>query len=220
MGGLAIAQTIFGDNNPSGKLTQTWYKKEFINGCSMFDMNMRPDGKCLGRTYRFYTGEPVFKFGAGMSYTSFEYSKPVVQTSDYARDIMSDITTATTTEPMDLSVSRVDALAAEAEYRPHTAAVVASVTVGVSNTGDHAGAETVLGFVRAPTAGSPSTGAPIRALQKYEKIFLQPGETKQVTLEFTARDLTYANADAGVFRSETGVWQLEVGSTTTELKFN
>lgn len=34
----AIAETIFGDNNPSGKLTQTWYPADYVNQCSMFDM--------------------------------------------------------------------------------------------------------------------------------------------------------------------------------------
>jgi hypothetical protein len=89
----------------------------------------------------------------------------------------------------------------------------------VHNTGGYDGAETVLGFVRAPTAGNMTTGAPIRSLQKYEKIFLAQGGSKEVTLDFTARDLTYANADAGEFRSEEGVWVLEVGSTITELRF-
>jgi beta-glucosidase-like glycosyl hydrolase len=53
-GGQAIAETIFGDNNPSGKLTQTWYPAGYINQISMFDMNMRPNATTgsPGRTYR------------------------------------------------------------------------------------------------------------------------------------------------------------------------
>ena len=41
-----------------------------------------------------------------------------------------------------------------------------------------------------------------------------------VTLEFTAHDLTYAQADGGTFRSEAGVWELEVGNTVTELQLS
>ena len=53
-GGQAIAETIFGDNNPGGKLTQTWYYANYTSEISMFDMNMRPNTTTgsPGRTYR------------------------------------------------------------------------------------------------------------------------------------------------------------------------
>jgi len=76
-GGQAIAETIFGQNNPSGKLTQTIYPREFVDQVSMIDMNMHPNPETgnPGRTYRFYTGEPVYSFGDGLSFTKFKISR-------------------------------------------------------------------------------------------------------------------------------------------------
>ena len=68
-GGRALADVLFGDYNPSGKLPVTFYKStdelpDFL------DYTMR------GRTYRYYTGQPTFPFGHGLSYTTFRLSKP------------------------------------------------------------------------------------------------------------------------------------------------
>lgn len=75
-GGDAIAQTIFGDYNPGGRLPSTWYPQDFVTNVPMTDMNMRPNHTTgyPGRTYRFYTGETVYDFGYGLSYTSFQSS--------------------------------------------------------------------------------------------------------------------------------------------------
>jgi beta-glucosidase-like glycosyl hydrolase len=72
-GGESIADALFGRTNPSGKLTQTWYPEEFTKLVSLTDMGMRPNAKTgnPGRSYRFYTGPTVFKFGQGMSYSTF-----------------------------------------------------------------------------------------------------------------------------------------------------
>lgn len=73
-GGKALAQVMFGDYNPGGRLPMTWYPESFAK-IPMNDMNMRADPSRLypGRTYRFYTGVPVYEFGHGLSYTDYTY---------------------------------------------------------------------------------------------------------------------------------------------------
>lgn len=71
-GGNAIADILFGDYNPGGRLPVTFYKSE--NDLPDFE-----DYRMKGRTYRYFTKEPLWKFGYGLSYTQFEYSNLSVQ---------------------------------------------------------------------------------------------------------------------------------------------
>jgi beta-glucosidase len=66
-GGTAVADVLFGDVNPSGRLPVTFYKE--TEKLPPFD-----DYSMEGRTYRYFTGEPLYPFGHGLSYTRFEYS--------------------------------------------------------------------------------------------------------------------------------------------------
>ncbi|MGH8202435.1 MAG: glycoside hydrolase family 3 C-terminal domain-containing protein, partial [Steroidobacteraceae bacterium] len=67
-GGAAIAATLSGRNNPAGRLPVTFYK----------DVNQLPnfeDYSMKGRTYRYFSGEPLWPFGYGLSYTTFKYGE-------------------------------------------------------------------------------------------------------------------------------------------------
>jgi beta-glucosidase len=66
-GGTAVADVLFGDYNPAGRLPVTFYKS--INDIPPFD-----DYRMYGKTYRYFKGEPLFAFGYGLSFTTFEYS--------------------------------------------------------------------------------------------------------------------------------------------------
>ena len=66
--GTAIAQVLFGDYNPAGRLNQTW-PKSIDQLPPMMDYDIRH-----GRTYMYFKGEPLYPFGYGLSYTTFEYS--------------------------------------------------------------------------------------------------------------------------------------------------
>ena len=60
-----------GKHAPAGRLTTTWYPKTFIEKRPITDMSLRDNG---GITYMHYSGKPVFKFGFGLGYSSFQFS--------------------------------------------------------------------------------------------------------------------------------------------------
>jgi beta-glucosidase len=66
-GGTAIAETLAGDNNPAGRLPLTFY-------ASNDQLPPFADYSMQNRTYRYFTGKPLFPFGFGLSYTTFAYS--------------------------------------------------------------------------------------------------------------------------------------------------
>ncbi len=66
-GGTALADILFGKVNPSGRLPVTFYK-------SVEDLPPFDDYSMEGRTYKYFKGEPLFPFGFGLSYTTFEYT--------------------------------------------------------------------------------------------------------------------------------------------------
>jgi len=65
--GSAIADVLFGDYDPAGRLPVTFYR-------STADLPPFDDYAMAGRTYRFFTGKPLYAFGYGLSYTTFRYS--------------------------------------------------------------------------------------------------------------------------------------------------
>ena len=69
-GGTALAEVLFGQYNPSGKLPVTFYR-------STDDLPDFLDYTMRNRTYRYFRGQPLFPFGYGLSYTTFDISKPV-----------------------------------------------------------------------------------------------------------------------------------------------
>ncbi|HKE94924.1 MAG TPA: glycoside hydrolase family 3 C-terminal domain-containing protein, partial [Povalibacter sp.] len=66
-GGTGVADVLFGDANPAGRLPVTFYQES--EKLPAFD-----DYSMKNRTYRYFTGEPLYPFGYGLSYTTFQYS--------------------------------------------------------------------------------------------------------------------------------------------------
>ncbi|MCV2486814.1 glycoside hydrolase family 3 C-terminal domain-containing protein [Flavobacterium sp. SH_e] len=66
--GTALADVLFGDYNPAGRLTQTWVK-DITDLPELLDYNIRN-----GRTYMYFKKKPLYAFGHGLSYTTFKYN--------------------------------------------------------------------------------------------------------------------------------------------------
>ena len=92
VGGLAAARLIGGLYSPSGKLPVTFYR-------SVEDLPDFTDYSMNGRTYRYFTGEPMYSFGYGLSYTSFRYADPAVAAE--TEDVLEISVTLTNTGDME-----------------------------------------------------------------------------------------------------------------------
>lgn len=79
--GVAIADLLWGDYSPSGRLPVTFYKS--LDGLPAFD-----DYSMQNRTYKYYEGEPLYPFGYGLSYTTFKYSDISVPENPAGSDAM------------------------------------------------------------------------------------------------------------------------------------
>ena len=170
MGGYAVADVLFGDVNPCGKLSVTFPRNLGQVPIYHYAKNtgrpyIHPDAKYESR-YLDVPNEPLYAFGHGLSYTTFEYS---------------DITLSADTFKGD-------------------GCVKAKVTV--TNTGDREGTEVVQMYIR-DLVGSVTR--PVRQLKGFERITLQPGESRQVeftidkeTLSFYRQDMTWG-PEAGDF---------------------
>lgn len=78
-GGSAVADVLFGDCNPAGRLPATFY-------ASMDQLPPFEDYSMSNRTYRYFTGKPLFPFGYGLSYTRFTYTGLELSTQELKVD--------------------------------------------------------------------------------------------------------------------------------------
>jgi beta-glucosidase len=199
-GGTALAQVLFGQHNPEGKLPVSFERSwEESPSASIYypvkgadtSLHVTEDGKPavdyviphvkytdkLLVGYRYWTTDgkhPLYPFGFGLSYTTFSFSK----------------------------------LAA-----PETAASGSAVTVSfdVTNTGSVAGAEVAQLYVSAPSA---KVARPERELKGFEKVNLAPGETKHVTLNLDARAFSYWDEAAHKWAIDPGKFAVRVGDSS------
>ncbi|KAL0885494.1 hypothetical protein Bca101_009477 [Brassica carinata] len=195
-GGLAIADVIFGRHNPSGKLPITWYPQSYVENLPMSNMNMRPDNSTgyPGRTYRFYSGDTVYNFGDGISYTHFNHRlikapRLVSLGLDASHPCRS------------LKCQSVDAIG------PHCGKTV-EVQLGVRNAGNREGSHTVFLFMTPPAVHR----SPIKHLLAFEKVHLRKKEKAVVRFKVdVCKDLSVVD-ETGKRKISLGKHVLHIGS--------
>jgi beta-glucosidase len=179
--GNAIAEALFGDYNPSGKLTMSFPRNtgqipvyySHKNTGRPFDEKNKFTSKYLD-----ISNEPLYPFGYGLSYTTFEYGE--------------------------LTASKTNLKGDE----------TLTVSITVRNTGKYAGEETVQLYIGDPVA---TISRPVKELKGFRKIFLQPGEAKEVTFTVTTEDLKFYNADLKYVR-EPGEFIIYAGPNSRDVK--
>ncbi|CAG7911558.1 unnamed protein product [Brassica rapa] len=207
-GGRALAEILFGDFNPGGRLPMTWYPQSFSE-VAMSDMHMRADlaRGYPGRTYRFYTGPEVYKFGTGLSYTEFDY------------EILSAPTRLGLSEviPQDSSHKKLLLQKGEGELRylqlndlavDSCESLRFNVRFSVRNTGEMDGSHVLMLYSRMPKVLS---GVPERQLIGFERVHVRSSE--MVEAEFVidpCKHLSVAN-DVGKRVIPLGVHDLVLG---------
>ena len=182
-GGTAIADALFGDYNPGGKLTVTFPKTV---GQIPFNFPTKPNAQVDGGRNKGLDGNmsrvngPLYPFGYGLSYTTFEYS--------------------------DISI------------QPAIVTQVQPVTVRckVTNTGKRAGDEVVQLYVR-DILSSVTTYE--KNLVGFDRIHLNPGETKELTFTIKPRDLQLLNSD-NHWVVEPGDFKVMVGASSEDIRLN
>ena len=175
-GGDALANVIYGDANPSGKLPYTYPR--YVNSLITYDYKPCENQDRMEGAYDYDAVVSVqWAFGYGLSYTTFEYSNLKANKTSF-------------TEKDELVF-----------------------TIDVKNVGSVAGKESVLLFTSDLVA---SLTPDVRRLRAFDKVELQPGETKTVTLAVKGSDLAFVGYD-GKWVLEAGDFSVQVGNQTLKL---
>ncbi|UZN51411.1 glycoside hydrolase family 3 C-terminal domain-containing protein [Cupriavidus cauae] len=189
-GGQALAEILFGDVNPSGKLPITIERSitdnptyanypQASNDLNFSAMTYTEDIFVGYRGFERSGRRPLFPFGFGLSYTRFNYGA--------------------------LSVS------------PGIAAGSGRVAVSfdITNSGEVAGAEAAQVYVAQSGSAVPR---PVKELKGFAKVFLQPGETQRVTVYLDQRSLAYYDAARNAWVTEPGAFDILVGASSQDIR--
>ena len=190
--GEALASVLSGDVNPSGKLPFTWHQQ--LNDCGAHALNTYPgtwreDYKIIDEEYK----EGIY---VGYRWTDKQKIKPLFAFGH------------------GLSYTTFKLGKATADKAQLTAEEKISFTVNVTNTGKCAGAETIQLYISDKEA---SVDRPVKELKAFSKVFLQPGETRDVVLTIGRDALSFYDEATHAWVAEPGVFEALIGTASDQL---
>ena len=202
--GEAIASVLFGDVNPSGKLPFTWYAS--LDQCGAHALNAYPgtwreDHKIIDEEYK----EGIF---VGYRWTDRLQANHKAQNSKLK-----------TQSPLfafghGLSYTTFKTGKLTADKTTMSESDEITFTIPVTNTGTMAGAETVQLYISDREA---SVDRPVKELKAFQKVFLQPGETKQVSLTIDKRALSFYDEASSQWKAEPGDFEALAGTASDKI---
>uniref|UniRef100_A0A2C9WG90 Fibronectin type III-like domain-containing protein n=2 Tax=Manihot esculenta TaxID=3983 RepID=A0A2C9WG90_MANES len=213
-GGAAIADVIFGYHNPiflirmsetrklkyyfsGGRLPMTWYPQSYVDKVPMTNMNMRADPSTgyPGRTYRFYTGETVYSFGDGLSYSTFEHK--LVQAPEVVSVPLEEDHPCRFSKC--ISIDAVEKSCEDLAFDVH---------LKVENTGIMRGSHVVLLFYMPPSVHN----SPRKHLVDFEKVLLDAKTATMVQFKVDVCKHLSINDEFGSRKVALGEHVLHIGS--------
>ena len=190
--GEAIASVLAGDVNPSGKLPFTWYAS--LDQCGAhatgsFPGTWREDYKIIDEEYK----EGIY---VGYRWTDSKGLRPLFPFG------------------FGLSYTTFKLGKAQADKQQLTNGQQISFIVPVTNTGSRAGSETVQLYIAAKDS---KVERPVKELKAFQKVYLQPGETRNVTLTIGTDALSYYDETSGSWRADAGKFEALIGTASNNL---
>ncbi|KAI0509195.1 glycoside hydrolase family 3 protein [Xylaria bambusicola] len=175
-GGKAVVNVLTGAFSPAGRLPITQYPSDYVNQVDMTNMNLQPGSGNPGRTYKWYSKSPVFSFGYGLHYTSFNVSLPA--------DLPKTFTTTDLTGGKGHEGSPLD-------LWPLT-----SVPVSVTNTGNATSDYVVLAFLKGEYGPTPYPNKSLVAFIRLHDI--KPGDTATGKLDIKIGSVARSDANGAL----------------------
>ena len=191
--GEALASVLAGDVNPSGKLPFTWYAR--LEDCGAhatgsYPGTWREGHQIIDETYKedIFVGyrwtdkqqiKPLFPFGYGLSYTTFQVSN------------------------------------LRADKKEMTADDQLTITADVKNVGSLAGAEVLQLYISDTKSSQPR---PVKELKGFKKVYLEPGETQQVSFIIDRSALSFYDEKTGAWTAEPGEFVAMVNNSSAPTK--
>lgn len=199
--GNAIADVLYGDVNPSGKLAYTLVRNETDYPISICETSDCDYSEGVYLDYRYFDAQNksvLYPFGHGLSYTNFTYASNV-------------------------SVSVVNSTALSSRYPTGALAVggvadlwddVVVVTTSIANTGAVDGMEVAQVYL-----GFPDEAAqPARILRGFEKVSIAAGASAEVAISLRRRDVSFWDVAAQQWAIASGTYTVSVGASSRDIR--